>query len=161
MTFADFETLPATAGKQELIDGEVLSMPPCEIGHAVLTKRVFSLLAEVVEPRAWMHAGYRIGPGWIQPDVSLSWPDQREDEKYLVSSPMVAVEILSPGEEIERKLTLYFADGALEVWVIDRKHRTMTVSVRRGGEVLRFAVEDRYTSDAAGVTVVLDQLFRS
>ncbi|HWD99307.1 MAG TPA: hypothetical protein VG345_09725 [Bryobacteraceae bacterium] len=35
---------------------------------------------------------------------------------------MVAVEILSPREEIDRKLMLYFAHAALEVWVIDHRH---------------------------------------
>jgi len=42
---------------------------------------------------------------------------------------MIAVEILSPGEEIDRKLTLYFADGALEVWVIHSDAAQATFSL--------------------------------
>jgi len=37
--------------------------------------------------------------------VSVSWPEQNQDDKYFVGAPMIAVEILSPGGDIERKLT--------------------------------------------------------
>jgi Uma2 family endonuclease len=60
------------------------------------------------------HTGYRVGDGWIEPDASISWPSQPQDDKYLLRAPMVALEILSPGEDIEEKLTLYFDEGALE-----------------------------------------------
>jgi hypothetical protein len=123
MTFAEFEQLPDAPGKQELIDGELITMPPPELRHSTLVKRLFGLLLRhLPESRVWPdRTGYRILDGWIEPDVSVSWPDQRRDEKYFLGSPMIAIEILSPGEEIERKLTLYFAEGAAEVWVIDGK----------------------------------------
>jgi hypothetical protein len=57
---------------------------------------------------------------------------------------MVAVKILPAGEEIERKLTLYFAEGAGEVWMIGLKHQSMTVYLRRGQEVVRPPVEVQY-----------------
>ena len=76
--------------------------------------------------------GYRIAQGWIDPDVSVSWPDQQRDERYLLGSPMIAIEIISPGEEIDSKLTLYFAEGAMEVWVIDAKRKALTLYSTRG-----------------------------
>lgn len=114
-TFAEFEQLPDIAGKRELIDGEIISMPPPELAHSQVAKQILLLLlARLDKSRVWPdHTGYRIGKGWIEPGVSVSFPDQRRDEKYFAGSPMIAVEILSPGEEIDRKLTLYFAEGAL------------------------------------------------
>ena len=78
MTFAEFEQLPDEPGKRELIDGEVITMPPPEKAHSRLAKRVFRLFLEAVgEARAWHdHTGYGIGSGLIEPDVSVSWPNQ-------------------------------------------------------------------------------------
>jgi len=160
-TFAEFEALPDIEGKRELIDGEVITVPPPENTHSRIAKRIFVLLlARLGESRVWHdHTGYRIGNGWIEPDVSVSWPDQRSDEKYFLGSPMIAVEILSSGEEIDRKLTLYFADGAAEVWVIDPRHRTMTVYFRRKDQVIRQVVDRDYQSEAARTAFTVAEIF--
>ena len=96
MTFAEFEQLPDTPGKRELIDGEVVSMPPPDWKHSQLTTNLVLLFATGVNKRLVFgdHTGYRIGSAWIEPDASVSWPEQRRDEKYRIGSPMIAVEIL-------------------------------------------------------------------
>lgn len=161
MTFAEFELLPEVAGKRELIDGEVTIMPPPELTHSRIGKRILLLLlARLHESQVWPdHTGNRIARGWIEPDVSVSWPDQRRDDKYFVGSPMIAVEILSPGEEIERKLTLYFEDGALEVWVIDGKRKAMTVYSRQGDQVIRRVVDNEYQPGAVQAAFSLAEIF--
>ena len=93
------------------------------------------------------------------PDVSVSWPDQRRDEKYFLGSPMSAVEILSPGEEMDHKLTLYFADGALEVWVIDAKRKAMTVYSKQNNQVIRRVVDREYVCEVAQATFSLAEIF--
>ncbi len=161
MTFAEFEKLPELPGKQELIDGELILMPPPEKKHSTVAMRMAGMLwnTPLRDRVRGDHTGYRIGPGWLEPDVSVLWPDQPEDEKYYHRSPMIAVEILSPGEEMERKLTLYFAEGALEVWVVDVRRKTMTVYVRREEQVIRRDVVESYWSEAAQVSVSLTELF--
>jgi Uma2 family endonuclease len=161
ITFADFEQLPDVPGKRELIDGEILVMPPPELRHSELAKKVLFLLARNLDQsRIWGdHTGYRIAGGWIEPDVSVSWPDQRRDGRYFAGAPMVAVEILSTGEDIERKLSLYFAEGALEVWLFDLKRRSMTVYRRADCQVVRLDVSGEYRSDAAQTTVRPAELF--
>lgn len=163
ITFAEFEQLPESPGKQELIDGELITMPPPELRHTELMKVVYDFLRQTLpSSRVWPdHTGYRIAGGWIEPDVSVSWPDQPRDEKYFLRAPMIAVEILSPRENIERKLTLYFAEGALEVWVLDRKHRSMTVYKRSEGQIVRLSVDGDYYSEAAKVTVSPASLFET
>jgi Uma2 family endonuclease len=161
MTFSEFERLPDTEGKRELLEGEVTIMPPPELAHSRIARQIFILfLALLDKSRVWPdHTGYRIAQGWIEPDVSVSWPDQRRDEKYFLGSPMIAVEILSPGEEIDRKLTLYFADGALEVWVIDGRRKAMTVYSKQNDQVIRRVVDREYRSEAAQATFSLAEIF--
>jgi hypothetical protein len=60
---------------------------------------------------------------------------------------------------MERKLTLYFAEGALEVWVIDIRRKTMTVYVRREQQVIRIDIAESYRSETAQVAVSLAELF--
>jgi len=160
-TFAELEALPEIEGKRELIDGELIEMPPPENNHSRVAKRILILLlARLGESRVWQdHTGYRIGSGWIEPDVSVSWPDQRFDGKYFVGSPLIAVEILSPGEEIDRKLTLYFADGAQEVWVIDTKRQAVTIYSRLDDKVIRDAADREFRSEAAGAVFSLAEIF--
>jgi len=98
-------------------------------------------------------------PRDVEPDVSVAWPNQRRDEKYFVGSPMIAVEILSPGEEIDPKLTLYFAEGALEVWVIDSKRKRIPVYSKQNDQVIRRVVDREYRSEAAQTTFSLPEIF--
>jgi len=124
-TFGEFELLPEIDGKRELVKGEIILMPSPELAHSWIAKQILLLfLARLDKTRVWPdHTGYRLADGWIEPEVSVAWPAQRRDEKYFLGSPMTAVEILSPGEEIDSKLTLYFLDGAVEVWVVGPNER--------------------------------------
>ena len=55
------------------------------------------LLATVVEQsRLRAEGGYRIGDGWLIPDVSVLWPGQTVVGDYLAGSPMVAIGVHSP-----------------------------------------------------------------
>jgi len=89
MTFAEFEALPDIEGKRELIDGEVMEMPRPENAHSRIAKRfLVLLLARLGESRVWQdHTGYRIGRGWIEPDVSVSCPNRGLTANNFVGSP--------------------------------------------------------------------------
>jgi hypothetical protein len=90
MTFAQFEQLPDMLGKQELIVGEPVLLPPLDKRHSVVAIRFVELLLNrlVRERIRGDQTGYRVGPvGWSLMPASL-WPDQREDDKYYLRSPM-------------------------------------------------------------------------
>src|SRR4051794_8560835 len=92
LTFADFEKLPDAPGKQELLDGELIQLPPAERNHSATARKYLHLLARIVgEDRVEMEAGYRIAEGWLQPDVSIPWPEQTTESGYLVNAPMLAI----------------------------------------------------------------------
>jgi Uma2 family endonuclease len=161
MTFAEFERLPDLEGfKRELVGGEVITMPPPKKIHSDIALRVQRILArhfdwERVRPD---HNGYRIGvDNWLEPDVSVTWPDQAVDNGYFIGSPMIAVEVLSPGEEIDEKLALYLDGGAKEVWIVNYRKLTMSVFAAEGNKPRH--VRDQYYSEALGVTIALAEIF--
>jgi len=161
LTFADFEQLQDAPGKQELLDGELIEMPPAKFRHMIISERIFALLRSGASGKlAHIEMGYRIGRGWLQPDVSVTRPAQEITDDYLIGSPELAVEVLSPrnrASHIERKLTLYFAEGAAEVWVIDPSNQTMLVYRATPEGAIRTAVNETYRS--AYGTLSLSELF--
>jgi Uma2 family endonuclease len=156
LTEAEFLALPEVAGKQELLDGELLTLPPPTLWHSEMIKRLQAHLETVLDrSRVWSETAYRMRPGrWLIPDLSVSWPDQPRYEEWFQASPMVAVEIASRGNtaaELEQKVVAYLEHGAAEVWVVYPKTRTMTV--HRKGAAVRVGAEDDYRCDVLGLTV--------
>jgi len=153
MTFAEFEQLPDEPGKRELIDGEVIELPPPRLNHSRISQWFFELLRTVLPASRVLHeGGYRIGGGWLQPDASVMQPDQKVENGYAIGSPMLAIEVLSPSNtalQIDRKLALYFEEGAREVWVVNPKRRSMTAY----RNTQRIVVEASYAAELFGITV--------
>ena len=152
----EFLNLPESAGKQELLDGELIELPPAKYFHGELAKRIASLLETVVpRSRVWVEMAYRLAARrWLQPDVSVSWPELRIEDEWLQGAPLLAVEIASRGntsEEIERKRVLYLEHGAAEVWIIYPKTHTMLVSRRDSSMHIDATAE--YRCDLVGITV--------
>lgn len=141
----------------ELVNGEVIVMPPPVTEHTIVAKRIQRFLTEHIGwDRVWPdHTGYRVGPGWLEPDVSVSWAKQQRDDKYFTGSPMVAVEILSPDEDWAEKVDLYLAHGAKEVWIVDHRKKTLRVFETDG----RFQRVTCSYASAAGLTITLADIF--
>ncbi|MGO9263179.1 MAG: Uma2 family endonuclease [Bryobacteraceae bacterium] len=151
-----FLELPEYIGKQELLDGELIELPPAKHSHSELSRRIVALLEPVLDPsRIWIEAAYRLAPRrWLVPDVSVSWPDQRVEDDWNQGSPMIAIEIASRGNtahELEKKRLLYLADGAAEVWFIYPKTHSMVVS--RPDGALQIAPGADYHCALLNVTV--------
>jgi Uma2 family endonuclease len=149
MTFEEFEQLPESPGKQELLDGELIELPPARLEHVEIGKRLQQLLETVLHrSRVWVETGYRTGTGWLQPDISVSWPDQPRRQGYFDKAPMLAVEVASRGytsDQMDRKIARYFSEGASEVWIIHEKTTSMTVCrADRTGEILSRRITGTY-----------------
>src|SRR5690349_1194949 len=95
----EFLDLPDEPGKQELIEGELIQLPPAKYSHDELGKRIAELLETgVPRSRVWLESGYRLSSrSWLQPDVSVSWPEQVIENDYRQGAPMLAIEIASRG----------------------------------------------------------------
>jgi Uma2 family endonuclease len=162
MTFAEFEQLPDVEGfKRELVSGDVITMPPPKKIHSDIALQIQRILTRHFDWKRVRpdHNGYRIGvDNWLEPDVSVTWPDQQVKDGYFVGSPMIAVEVLSPGEEIDEKLALYLDGGAKEVWIVNYRKMTMSVFAAEGNKPRH--VRDQYHSETLGVTITLAEIFQ-
>src|SRR5690242_17812402 len=111
LTMGEFLKLPDSPGKQELLDGELISSPPAKRSHMEISKRLVELFRSVLDSsRVWFETGYQLHERMLQPDVSVTWPDQRVQDDWFQGSPMIAVEFASRGnsaEEIEAKVAAY------------------------------------------------------
>jgi Uma2 family endonuclease len=164
ITLAEFERLPDVEGeRRELVEGEIITMPPPTPEHSDIALRIQRFLTERI---GWDrvrpdHTGYLINESWLEPDVSVQWPDQRRTDRYFAGSPMIAVEVLSPREDTDSKVRAYFSGGALEVWLVNPRGRTLTVFEKRAGtgEVIWRLIEKEYRSEALGFTISLTDIF--
>ena len=134
ITFEEFERLPEQPGKRELLDGEVIQMPPGDYEHNSFGEYLFVLLRDVVAKahdrrealdlgKVHHEMGYRLpGNRYVQPDVSITHAAQAR-KKYLMDAPALALEVVSESNtapDMEKKVALYFGHGAREVWRLYR-----------------------------------------
>jgi Uma2 family endonuclease len=136
MTFEEFERLPDSPGKLELLRGEVIELPPAKLKHNEISERLFHRLTAILADahsrgecgalgKAHHEMGYRVGDGWVQPDVSITHADQQADDYYL-GSPALVVEVISSenADQVDGKIEEYSRNGAREIWIVypARKH---------------------------------------
>jgi Uma2 family endonuclease len=143
LTFEEFELLPDQPGKQELVRGELIEMPPADLKHNRISHRIYKHLDAAIEQahtrgnardlgEAFHEMGYLLpGECWLQPDVSVTYPGQTEG-KYFEGAPAIAIEVISPSNTVKRidaKAQLYFQFGAGEVWRFFPKKKQVTIQV--------------------------------
>jgi Uma2 family endonuclease len=59
-------------------------------------------------------------PSWLQPDVSVTHPNQPGD-RYYEGAPLIVFEVVSEYDtaaQLQSKVRVYLANGAKEVWVL-------------------------------------------
>ena len=150
LTFEQFEKLPDSPGKHELLDGELIEMPPVKRRHSKIQLRIQERLRPYFLERnlgeVYVEAGYKLGERhWVQPDVSFASKQQDQNgdpEGYLEGAPGLAIEVISEAntaESVDRKIAKYFEYGGEEVWVFYPK--TRRVWMYRRNE--RAAIEHR------------------
>ena len=114
LTFEEFEQLPDQPGKQELVRGELIELPPADLKHNRISHRIYHGLKAALEQahtrgeasEIWAKSSTRwdtccSGKSWLQPDVSVTHAGQTEG-KYLEGAPAIAIEVISPGNTAKR-----------------------------------------------------------
>ena len=139
LTLDDLEQMPDDAMHRELIDGELIELPPPGIKHSKFAMNIAFPLQSWVGARrlgqVFIEAGYKITAdrrNWVQPDVSFvnadALNDEAEDE--YAAAPGLAVEVISPSERpkhILAKRDLLFQAGCKEIWIVRPKTRGIEV----------------------------------
>jgi Uma2 family endonuclease len=152
ITFEEFERMPDQPGKQELLRGELIELPPADLNHNEAAERIFERLkAALAEARDRGEApyvgrvhhemGYKLGAcGWVQPDISITHTQQQRG-KYYEGAPAIAIEVISPSntaESVDTKTDLYFEFGAREVWRVYPKTRKIVIHVGKTASATTF-----------------------
>ena len=142
LTAEQFAALPepGDASQQELVKGEVVTMPPPKGRHGILCSHLNGLLWVFVSARhlGWVtcnDAGVILGrdPDTVLgPDVAFysiarqpMWP-----EDYFEIAPDLVVEVLSPFDRraaVRAKVHTYITAGVKLVWLVDPETRTVMV----------------------------------
>lgn len=138
-TLADIEALPEEIWA-ELIDGELfIRMEGPETDHQdILT----GLLVQIDLYIQRKKGKCRVFPApfnvyikndkhnFVLPDIALICDDEKIDRKGCHGAPDFVVEIVSPSNrkmDYVRKVVLYREAGVREYWIVDPKHRQVTV----------------------------------
>jgi Uma2 family endonuclease len=172
LTFEEFEQLPDQPGKQELVRGELIELPPADYKHHFIAHLIYGFLKAALDQaqargetgelgRVFHEMGYLLpGACWLQPDVSVTHAGQ-PIEKYLIGAPAIAIEVISPSNTPKRiavKTELYFECGALEVWCFSPKKRR--ASIRVPGSERAIAVDGVITTPLLpGLALSVQEIF--
>ena len=169
-TFADLFKMPENGMHRELVDGELIELPPPQYLHALVAHRIYDLLNDHARRRklgrTFMELGAKVrsdDKNWVQPDVTFFRAARLHHVgDYVDGAPDLAVEVISPSErarDIRRKNELMLACGAIEVWEV--RPRTRTVIVHRAGtDPITLQESDTLTSEAlSGATFPVRKFF--
>ena len=140
LTIEDLEKMPDDCLHRELIEGELIELPPPKIGHSRVSRYIFLMLNKFVTAHAlgivFFEAGYLIRADrrtWIQPDVSFMRPGRNDlikSDEYAMGAPDLVVEVISPSETartVHLKTTMLLSAGTEEVWNVYPDTRTVKI----------------------------------
>ena len=140
LTAADLERMPDDdSARHELIEGELITMPPAAEDHGYDELKLASTLYVFVRKHKLGRVypgdtGFRLSPDTVlSPDVAFVRKErvaQIRSKSYANGAPDLAVEILSPSNsaaEMVRKVRLYLSSGCHTVWLVDRDRREVHV----------------------------------
>jgi Uma2 family endonuclease len=134
MTVSDLLEMEDDGYRYELIDGELIRMPPAQPEHGLVASRAGSSIrvfadAERLGETFDSSIGYQLVPGdetVLEPDVSFVRTDRlprRPWDTYFDFAPDLLIEVRSPSERrghLSRKLAIYLAAGVSYIGSTDR-----------------------------------------
>jgi len=145
MSLGEYLTRPET-DRAEYVDGALVVNPPASLRHQYAARRLGDILNTAC-PGEWIALealGWLLAPGGpvrIPDVVVVEREPLRGDDLLLDHPPILAVEVLSPGEGPARKLADYSAAGLQHYW---------TFAVRSGELTCYHATGGRFEMTATG-----------
>lgn len=119
MSRSEYESLEGVVG--EYIDGALVMSPPASQRHQLISRRLANLIEAALPEgysvcEAW---GWLVGNDEFIPDVMVY--EATEEQRALVSTPFLAVEVLSSDRAADtlRKFHKYATAGLARYWIVD------------------------------------------
>jgi Uma2 family endonuclease len=144
-----FEKMPDDGMHREILEGELVVLPPPKSRHTLIAHRIAKALRSIDDTGrggVLIEAGYKLSstpPTWIQPDISVLTIDRVNaagPDDYFLNGPELAIEVVSPSEtarDLNRKIDLLLAAGTLAVWVIFPDDQEVRVFLPDGTSYVR------------------------
>ena len=152
LSYEEWLHLPAQqAGIDEVVRGELRSMPPTQYPHAEIIQRLIRRFDRQVDEKQVAILGSNFGLMITRdpltcrsPDLALYWRNKIvvEDGLYW-SPPDLIVEIISPSETKRRtneKLEDYASVGVPEAWLISAEAQSVEVRLLKDGHFATSAI---------------------
>lgn len=135
LSVAEFWALAeGQAERLELIEGEVVALPPSSAYNSIIAILIATALNNHVLPRKLGYVtgadgGYRTGTNTVrQPDVAFISKERLVGfPKHFDVAPDLAVEVVSPSENVMKKAREYFQAGTRIVWAVMPDERLVYV----------------------------------
>jgi Uma2 family endonuclease len=151
LTYEEWLILPEVEGVEEVVNGEIVKMPPHKLPHACAVEILADLLRAKLDDRTVQVIVATFGLVICKEPVTVRVPDMAvfirsnvlERDGYIHSPPELVVEVLSPANtrsERAAKLQDYESLGVPEVWVVSPEAQTV--------EVLRLNADGRLATTA-------------
>jgi Uma2 family endonuclease len=138
LTYEEWLALPEAEGVEEVVNGEIVKMPPNKVIHADIVENLADLLKSQVDRRTVQVRVSTFGLVIRRDPITTRVPDIAvfirsnvvAEEGYIHSAPELIVEVLSPANtrsERAQKLKDYESLGVPEVWVVSPEAQTVEV----------------------------------
>lgn len=175
MTAEELLSLPDDDLRHELINGELIAMPLPKFPHGRVAMRLGGPLAQFIldhdlgEPFI-SEVGFQLtwNPDTVLgPDLSFISKERLKEvgevAGYWQGPPDLAVEVLSPGDrrgKVNKKILQWLVFGTRQVWIVDPRHRTVTV-YRTETDIATFSGSDYLEAQdlLPGFRISLDRIF--
>jgi Uma2 family endonuclease len=146
LTYEEWLTLPEVEGVEEVVNGEIVKMPPNKVIHADIVENLADLLKAQVDRRTVQVRVSTFGLVIHRDPLTTRVPDIGvfiranvvQHDGYIHSAPELVVEVLSPANtrsERAAKLRDYESLGVPEVWVASPEAQTVEVLLLKDGRL--------------------------
>jgi Uma2 family endonuclease len=138
ITYEEWLRMPETKEKEEVVDGEIIKMPPNKWNHAEVVDELHALLVLQLDRKTIRVTSSRFGLVIRKEPLICREPDLAvfirknilEEEGYIYSPPELAVEVLSPSntrKDMARKIEDYESIGVPELWILSPEGHTFEI----------------------------------